>query len=428
MQFLIQEMWTWFAALFVLGATVMWTLGWVRSRARIARLTENWQIRLRSVEDAANSRLRSAEQAFNARLEEEDSIAAALRTDLQSQMARATSLADEVARWKSEAEELQTQVRDHESARELGDARLRMLDERLSVALDDADKLDVELKRLREEHAELSSSHSALETQASLIPVLEARIQELEGTIRDLEETVQDREGRIRELEALEDALREVREELALREREHAGVLSAKDEEVDRLRGRIGDLEPRAARVEVLIGQVAERTKKVNTLESRLAALDGCPDRLRASQDELAGLRREAREIEAREQTLAGQTTALETDLGKERARAEDLARKLDSMREAHAAVQAEATRLREQAARNVRDDLKRIHGIGPKLESTLYGMGYRTYRQIANWSDEDIGRVEDHLGDFADRIKRDDWIGQARRLTRETNGVDISL
>ncbi len=65
-------------------------------------------------------------------------------------------------------------------------------------------------------------------------------------------------------------------------------------------------------------------------------------------------------------------------------------------------------------------DDLKRISGVGPKLEQVLNGMGIRTYAQIAAWTADEIAKVDDVLK-FGGRIVRDDWIGQASRLNGET-------
>ncbi len=61
-------------------------------------------------------------------------------------------------------------------------------------------------------------------------------------------------------------------------------------------------------------------------------------------------------------------------------------------------------------------DDLKRISGVGPKLEKTLNALGVYHYRQIAAWTAEDIAWVDDNLK-FKGRIERDDWIGQAKTL-----------
>ena len=63
-------------------------------------------------------------------------------------------------------------------------------------------------------------------------------------------------------------------------------------------------------------------------------------------------------------------------------------------------------------------DDLKRIKGIGPKLERTLHGLGVRSFAQLAAFTDDDIARIDDVL-DFKGRIQREDWVGQARRFMR---------
>ena len=64
-----------------------------------------------------------------------------------------------------------------------------------------------------------------------------------------------------------------------------------------------------------------------------------------------------------------------------------------------------------------VADDLKAISGVGPKLEQVLNGLGVWNYAQIAGWGDAEIAWVDDQLG-FSGRIERDDWVGQAERLT----------
>jgi len=62
-------------------------------------------------------------------------------------------------------------------------------------------------------------------------------------------------------------------------------------------------------------------------------------------------------------------------------------------------------------------DDLKKIGGVGPKLEKVLNGLGVWTFAQIAAWSPEEIAWVDDYLA-FKGRIERDGWIAQARALT----------
>ena len=61
-------------------------------------------------------------------------------------------------------------------------------------------------------------------------------------------------------------------------------------------------------------------------------------------------------------------------------------------------------------------DDLKKISGVGPKLEGVLNGLGLFHFDQIAKLSKSQIEQLDDRLS-FKGRIVRDDWIGQAKRL-----------
>lgn len=63
-------------------------------------------------------------------------------------------------------------------------------------------------------------------------------------------------------------------------------------------------------------------------------------------------------------------------------------------------------------------DDLKRISGIGPKLEQVLNGMGFTRYVDIAALGDADVARIEAELG-AGGRIARDGWVEQARTLAK---------
>ena len=65
-------------------------------------------------------------------------------------------------------------------------------------------------------------------------------------------------------------------------------------------------------------------------------------------------------------------------------------------------------------------DDLKRIKGVGPKLEQTLHDMGVYHFDQIAGWRAEELAWVDRNLEGFKGRVVRDDWIGQAKILSRE--------
>lgn len=61
-------------------------------------------------------------------------------------------------------------------------------------------------------------------------------------------------------------------------------------------------------------------------------------------------------------------------------------------------------------------DDLKKISGVGPKLEETLNSLGIWHFDQVAGLTAVDIAWVDERLR-FKGRIERDDWVGQAKAL-----------
>lgn len=63
-------------------------------------------------------------------------------------------------------------------------------------------------------------------------------------------------------------------------------------------------------------------------------------------------------------------------------------------------------------------DDLTRIRGVGPALESMLHEMGVYHFEQIASWGPAEVAWVDENLHDFKGRVSRDDWVGQAKDLT----------
>lgn len=69
-------------------------------------------------------------------------------------------------------------------------------------------------------------------------------------------------------------------------------------------------------------------------------------------------------------------------------------------------------------------DDLKKISGVGPVLEKKLNALGITQYQQIANFSAEEIAKVDEVLN-FKGRIEREDWgfPGQGAGKRRRLNG-----
>ncbi len=64
-------------------------------------------------------------------------------------------------------------------------------------------------------------------------------------------------------------------------------------------------------------------------------------------------------------------------------------------------------------------DDLKKISGVGPKLEGLLHQNGVFHFDQIAAWTPAEIAYMDDKLS-FKGRIERDGWIDQAKQFAAE--------
>jgi predicted flap endonuclease-1-like 5' DNA nuclease len=63
------------------------------------------------------------------------------------------------------------------------------------------------------------------------------------------------------------------------------------------------------------------------------------------------------------------------------------------------------------------KDDLKLIKGIGEVIENLLNDNGIYYFKQISNWTDENIEWMNRNVIYFPKKIKREDWRGQAKKL-----------
>ena len=64
-------------------------------------------------------------------------------------------------------------------------------------------------------------------------------------------------------------------------------------------------------------------------------------------------------------------------------------------------------------------DDLKRLSGVGPKLETKLHENGVYTFAQVAEWGPAEIAWMDEKLS-FKGRIEREGWVDQAKTLAAE--------
>jgi len=126
-----------------------------------------------------------------------------------------------------------------------------------------------------------------------------------------------------------------------------------------------------------------------------------------------------------KEPVLAEDVPADETGIDKREAAVQGTAHPASGAPAAAAEAEGAADRPEEQPEllsgprEGGADDLKRISGVGPKLEGVLNELGFYHFDQIAAWTPEQIAWVDNRLK-FKGRIERDDWIAQARALAAE--------
>jgi predicted flap endonuclease-1-like 5' DNA nuclease len=129
---------------------------------------------------------------------------------------------------------------------------------------------------------------------------------------------------------------------------------------------------------------------------------------MRELQGQVMRARQELATTQMELRTTRGEVYNLRAELTTAKSRIEELEAEL---RKAQATAQAAVPTA-------VGDDLKVIKGIGPKFEKLLRGAGVTSLAQIAAWTDADIDSIAKSLGIKADRIRKDDWVGNAKRST----------
>lgn len=162
-----------------------------------------------------------------------------------------------------------------------------------------------------------------------------------------------------------------------------------------------------------------------STLREKITALES---QLSTHQTGLATLTQERDDWQRRITQLEGQTPADTAGLGPARRSLSDIEKRL-----AIATAEIERLRIQMQVLRRVEegesalltvpdDDLTQIKGIKKIISEQLRAHGIRTWRQIAQWN-EDEQRAFSELLAFKNRAVREQWQQQARALHEAAHG-----
>jgi predicted flap endonuclease-1-like 5' DNA nuclease len=280
-----------------------------------------------------------------------------------------------------------------------------------------------EIRVLREQIAQLNkdlAGRDRLRAQVEKLESTQARVHQLEvelsdreaahrGTIKQLEKSLAERDRRIEELGPTANLLREKGTELKEWEKKYARTLQEHKAEMSKLQEQCA---------------VQEQLREQLLLNEQ---------QLQGRDEQIANLNRQLQDLQAERHNLAQEVQSIP---GKDE-QIDRLQKRLKEMRETlrEKAAPAKAASAKEgprQARQNgaklsapggqpkggkdsQKDDLKKIHGIGPAFAQTLNKMGTYTFIQIARWKPEDIEKIAKKLETDPERIKRDKWIADAK-------------
>lgn len=150
---------------------------------------------------------------------------------------------------------------------------------------------------------------------------------------------------------------------------------------------------------------------------------DRLQDEWQELQAELKVLRPKVQQADNELGRITMQFQKLETQLQEYEQKNKELTAQLDQIKLAPALTSQNAIHPSTETTRLKRlekDDLKKIVGIGPKIERKLNKLGVYTFEQIRDLTPEMMEQITTKLKSFPDRIARDNWVGQAKQLIRK--------
>ena len=174
---------------------------------------------------------------------------------------------------------------------------------------------------------------------------------------------------------------------------------------------------------------LAPLTSRIDGLETRIANL---PKPTAQKAVDLDPVNAKLRELGRAVAAIPRPKTPTAVDLNPVNQRLNAIEIELRKLREAKAAPRPAPARAKPRAKRTTgpklfksatrgkKDDLKKISGVGPKLEGLLNRNGVYYFWQVSKWNKSDIKFIDDRLQVFKGRISRDDWVTQAKSLKRQ--------
>lgn len=419
----------------VVAAGIGGVVGWLLRHLPVRQLTEQFRdvtatLRLKGQSlEKAQYELNvqaAAMQLLESKMIESEALEQSTRQELSAQHDRLQALQEELA--------LRTQ---RLTVLEADEASVR----RRASEYDAAAAAQAE--DIRQFHLTRQNAEQALESQEQERHHLQCRVSELEAVVAEADRL----RARVEELEPAQGRVHWLEVQLCDRDAEHRAALH-------QLESHLADRERRISELERLEPQLKEHeasltqweTKYAHTLtqhEAQIAKLHkqlASQDQLRAQllldtqllrerDERIDGLQRQIQALEGQQQDLVGQAKTVgekEEEISRLRKRLIEVRAALRIKTDGGPVVPRQIRQNGSQLSLQMeqakalkdgqKDDLSKIHGIGPVFARTLHKMGLHTFVQIARWKPEDIAKVAKKLYTAPERIKRDKWIDEAKK------------
>jgi len=365
-----------------------------------------------------------------------------------------------------ESDEINQSTRQELSAR---NNRLQALQEELSVRTQRLTVLEAQEASVRRRASEYDAAAAAQLAEAQQLQLMRQAAQEtlesneqegrnLERRVAELEASIAEANrlrARVEELEPAQGRVHWLEVQLSDQDVEHRAALHQLNGQLAERDRRISQLESLSQRLQEQEAALAQwETRYAHTLTQHEAHIDRLQQQL-AAQDQLKaqllldkqllheraeridGLKHQIQELEVIQQGLAGQLKAAgekQEEIDRLRKRLVEVRAALRIKADGGAVAPRQKTRQNgsqlnleieqaKAAKERPKDDLSKIHGIGPVFARTLNKMGLYSFGQIARWTSEDIDKVAKKLYTAPDRIKRDKWIDEAKKLHAKKYG-----
>ncbi len=316
---------------------------------------------------------------------------AALQAEVDDWKGKVAGVSTDLDQRTADLERMRTQLDEREK-------KIADLDGKISGHRTEVSKLE---SKVEDREATIASLRSNMSKEDGQVTGLRKEIDAANGTIGTLRK---DADGYKATIDALRTDLDSGRRKQAKLEEDLAAARSEAESAATSLanaRSAADELRSRIAELEAGVSGSGDLEARITSLEAELKQARQDRD---AAAEKLANLESEHADCEGK---LATALSASDGDA------VSQPAAELPDKDVAVAKVAEIATRTRGSGP-VVDDDLKKIHGVGPKLEQLLKSMDITSFRQVANFTNEDIQYVTAALDAFPGRIERDNWMSSA--------------